>query len=64
MHHLKAKIFIINLLMIASLLPAISTVPGINRRDRNNKSLSGKTIAKKRSIVTDNVARTDPKRKV
>ena len=40
------------------------TVPGINRRERNSKSFKGKTIAKKRSIVTDNVARTDPRRNV
>ena len=40
------------------------TVPGIKRRDRNSKSFNGRTIAKKRSIVTDNVAKTEPKRNV
>ena len=42
----------------------MSTVPGIKRRDKNSKSFKGKTIAKKRSIVTDSVAKTDPNRNV
>ena len=42
----------------------MSTVPGIKRRDRNSKSFKGKTMAKKRSIVTDNVAKTEPRRNV
>ena len=40
------------------------TVPGINNRLTQRTSFRGNTIAKKRSRVTDNVASTDPNRKV
>ena len=36
----------------------------MSRLFRYSKSFNGNTIAKKRSIVTDNVARTDPNRNV
>ena len=39
-------------------------LPGINHLLSLRTFLRGKTIAKKRSNVTDNVARTDPSLKV
>ena len=45
-------------------IPVMMTLPGINHLFRRRTFLSGKTMAKNRSNVTDNVARTDPSRKV
>ena len=45
-------------------LPVIITLPGINHFFNLLTFLRGKTMAKNRSKVTDNVARTEPSRKV
>ena len=45
-------------------IPVMMTLPGINHRFSLRTFLSGKTMAKNRSNVTDNVARTDPRRNV
>ena len=51
-------------IIVKILIPVRIIVPGINHRLTHLTSLSGRTMAKKRSKVTDNVARTDPSRNV